>query len=260
MKRSTTLTIVIAIAMLALLSIGSGVQAGTTPKTTGSVGLSNPTQYISFSAFQSAPVKGSVSYTNFEVAAEGSGVWVPGDFSMGFAVAPDTTIAGTYAMTVTSFTPTSPTSVTFAGTGDCGCGWISTFTGTISGDSFSLSMTEINAGNPAETYAMTASGTISGTGSVAGVWSDNYGLGRTGTFAIADIGDEAFHYVAPVETASVTPPTATFSYHIPAGVLYAGTLVSVSVSDGGSPGAGNDTLGFNGGAYPIVSGNLTVFE
>ena len=253
---------VVAIAALALvLSMATAAQAGTTPKTTGSVGLSSPTQYLSFNAFQateSSPVKGAVSYTNFDLGEDGTGVWVPDNFSMGFAVDPSTTIAATYEMTVSSFTPTSPTSVKFAGTGATG-GWISTFTGKISGNTFMLWMTEINASTPAETYDLSAIGTIEADGSVDGTWSDNFGGGRTGTFSIADIGHEVFHYVAPVETAAVTGSHATFSYTIPAGVSYAGTVVNVAVHDGGSPGMSNDTLSFNGGSYPIVSGNLTVF-
>lgn len=253
MKR--VLAIAVSALMLVALTATVG-QAGTTPKTTGSVRLSDPTQYLSYNAFESTPVKGSVSYTNFAVERVGTGVWVPTTFDMAFAVAPSTTTAATYAMTVTWFTPTSPTSLKFGGTGDCGCGWISTFTGSVDGDSFSLSMTEINAGNPAETYAMIASGSIASDGSITdGDWSDDYGSGRTGKFAVADIGFEAYHYTAAVTSASVTYPTATFSYVNP----FYGSI-TVSVSDGGSPGEGNDTLTFVGiGTFSIVGGNLNVF-
>ena len=244
---------------LALVAFGAtATQAKPVPKTTGSVELSSPMQYMSFDAFESNPVKGSVRYTNFEYAVPGTGVWVPDSFAMGFGVDPSTDVVATYAMTVDSFKPTSPTSVTFQGTGT-GPGWNSTFTGSLSGDDFSLAMTEINAGNPNETYDMTASGTIAADGSVTGTWQDNYGGFRTGTFAIADIGHEVFSYVAPVTTVSVDGSAASFSYAIPTGIPYAGFVVNVSVSDGGSPGAGNDTLSFGGTTYPIVSGNLTVF-
>jgi hypothetical protein len=253
--------------MVALALVGFGAaatQAAPIPKTTGSVELSGPMQYVSFDAFESAPVKGSVRYTNFGYAVDGTGVWVPENFAMGFAVDPSTGIAATYSMTVDSFRPASPTTVTFTGTGDSGVGWISTFTGTITGSNFSLTMTEINAVNPTETYRLTATGAIASGGAVNGTWQDNFGGSRTGTFAIADIGHEVFHYVAPVTSVEVGSTGALFSYTIPAGTPLAGTVVYVHVTDGGSPGAGNDTLGFGTSLssiapYTIVGGNLTVF-
>jgi hypothetical protein len=263
MKRLYALVAVVSALGFVWLGVGNA-QAGATAKTTGSIQMSGPVQYASFDAFASTPVKGSISYTNFEFPVTGSGVWVPSVFNMGFAVDPSTNVTATYAMTVKSFTPASPTSVTFTGTGDCGCGWISTFDGTISSSALTLAMTEINAGDPAETYALTASGTIASDGSVAGTWSDNYGIGRTGTFVIADIGYEVFHYVAPMAHVIVSGSDAYFDFAIPAGVPLAGTVVYVHVHDGGSPGAGNDTWSHGTSPdaltnYPIVSGNLTVF-
>lgn len=259
--------VVAVVSALALATLGTGVaQAKTVPKTTGSVELSGPVQYASFDAFASSPVKGSVSYTNFEYAAPGSGVWVPESFDLGFGLGADPTVVVTHAMTVTSFDPTSPTAVRFAGTGDGGGGgaWISTFTGTISGSTFTLQMTEINAVDPTETYALTGSGTIAPDGSLTGTWSDNYGGGRTGTFVSADIGFEAFHYVAPVDHVTVTAPDAYFDFTIPAGVPNAGIHVYVHVNDGGSSGAGHDTWGHGTSPgsftdYTVEAGNLTVF-
>lgn len=252
--------IVIFAAMSALVSLSLGMgaaQAGAVHKTTGSIELAGPVQYVSFEAFQSTPVKGNVRYTNFEYAVPGTGVWVPTDFAMDFGGA-------TYAMSVTSFEPMSPTSVKFAGTGDSGVGWISTFTGMLEGDQFHLWMTEINASDPTETYALTAHGTITSDGSVAGTWQDNYGSGRTGTFSIASIGHEVFSYVAPVTSVSVSDSAADFTFTIPSGLPFAGTVVYVHVTDGGSPGAGHDTWshGTSPGSlssYTIVGGNLTVF-
>ena len=247
----------IAVSAFMLVALTATVaEAGTTPKTTGSVLLSEPTQYLSYDAFQSNPVKGSVSYTNFTVAWPGTGVWVPTTFNMGFAVDPSTTTAATYAMTVASITATSPTSLRFAGTGTT-TGWNASFTGTISGGSFAMSMTEINAANSSETYDLLANGTIASNGSISGgTWSDNYGTGRTGTFVVDDIGFEAYHYTAAVTSTSVTSPHATFSYVHP----FLGSTITVNVHDGGSPGAGNDTLTFVGiGTFAIVGGNLNVF-
>lgn len=263
MRRTSLLSAVVV--AVALLGLGAAsTQAAPVPKTTGSVELSGPMQYVSFNAFESVPVKGSVRYTNFEYPGAGSGVWVPENFAMGFAVDPSTTVAATYTMTVDSFKPTSPTSVVFRGTGDSGVGWISTFRGSLSGSTFSLQMTEINAANPSQTYDLYASGTIASNGSVTGTWWDNFGGVRPGTFTIADIGHEVFHYTAPVTYADVTSAdSAHFTYTIPATVQFGGTVIHVFVTDGGSPGAGNDTLRIgttsNPPAYPIESGNLTVF-
>jgi hypothetical protein len=235
-------------------------QAGPAEKTTGSVELSSAMRYISFDAFETTPVKGSVHYTDFATALPGSGVWVPDAFSFFMAV-DGSSATGTYAMTVDSYRPTSPTSVRFSGTGVAG-GWISTFTGWLSGDDFALQMTEINAGNPSETYALQADGLIAANGSVSGRWFDNYAGFRQGDFAIADIGHEVFSYLAPVTAVDVSSATtASFSYVIPAGIPYAGTPITVSVTDGGSPAAGNDTITINGQLSDdeIMSGNLTVF-
>lgn len=261
MKRLSSV-VVVAISALALVLLGGGAAQGGPPadqKVTGSIQMSGPVQYVSFNAFETTPAKGSVNYTNFEFESAGSGVWVPEDFAMGFAVDPSSAVAATYNMDVASFTPISPTAVRFTGTGDCGCGWISTFTGVVSGDSFTLEMLQINAGDPNESYPMTASGVIAADGSVSGTWSDYYGgVLRPGTFVIADIGYEAFHYVATVLHADVDGASATFDYVIPSGNPYAGVLVYVSVTDGGSSGAGADTWAHNGGSYPVVAGNLTV--
>lgn len=262
MKRLTGLVAVMSALAFVLLG-ASGAQAATTPKTTGSVQLADPVQYASFDAFQSSPVKGSISYTNFAYPVAGTGVWVPSSFAMGFAVDPSTTTVATYAMTVAGFTPTSPTSVAFSGSG-ASPGWTSTFTGSLSGSTFALSMTEVNASDPSETYLMTATGTVAADGSVTGAWSDNAGTGRTGTFTIASVGYEVFHYVAPMAHVTVSGSDASFDFAIPTGVPFAGTVVYVHVHDGGSPGAGHDTWshGTSPGSlasYPVVGGNLTVF-
>lgn len=253
------------------LCVGSAA-AGAKPaaKTTGSVTLAgNTPKYLSYDAFQTSPVKGSVSYTDFDYSTNvaGSGVWAPEGFNMGFGVTPDPTIVATYAQSITSWTPTSATSIAFTGDGAT-TGWLSNFQGTISGSAFSLSMTEINAVDSNETYALTATGTVASNGSVTGTWSDNYGSGRTGNFVIDDVGHEVLHYVAPVAHVAVAGQDANFDYVIPnapsSGDL-AGVPVYIHVHDGGSSGAGNDTLDLSTTPtplypYTITSGNLTVFS
>lgn len=275
MKRFGIAAVVGSALLLAVSGVGAGAaQAGPVQKATGSVLLSDPVQYVSFNAFETSPAKGSVNYTNFTYPSSHSGVWVPDSFSMAFAVNPSTTTAATYDMTVTSFTPTSPTSVTFTGTGECvdvpvSCRWISTFTGHINGSSVHIVMREINQDNASETYEMDAFGTISATGLVSGTWYDDY-YGtvtppRGGMFTIADIGHEVLNVVAPVENVVVEPGIATFQFVVPAGLIDPSTVrVYVEVTDGGSSGAGGtDTWkhGTTSGVYtnyPVVAGNLTV--
>lgn len=260
-KIGVTIVVTVAASVLSVGTAAAGPKPA--PKTTGSVALSNPTQYLSYDAFATAPAKGSVNYTNFDFPVDGTGAWVPDAFSATFTV-DGSGDQGTYAMSVSDWTPTSPTAVNFSGTGTGPAPWISTFTGAISGNALTLTMTEINGSNPAETYALTASGVIGSDGSVTGTWSDNYGTGRTGTFTIADIGHEVFHYVAPVTSASVTGQDADFAWVIPIAPL-AGTTVYTHVHDGGTPGVGNDTVSFGTSPgsllnYPLTGGNLTVFS
>ena len=126
------------------------------------------------------------------------------------------------------------------------------------------------------TFTLNASGTIAADGSVTGTWNDNYALGRTGTFAIADVGDEVFSFTASPTCVQVTPGNheAKFGFTIPAGAPsdLSGRPVAVRVTDGGSSGAGKDTYQHNFAAgtgscsplggiysdYAITAGNLTV--
>jgi hypothetical protein len=69
------------------------------------------------------------------------------------------------------------------------------------------------------------------------------------------------HYTAQVTTVMVNAAlrTATWTYTIPAGFPgLSGIVVTMYVTDGGSPGAGHDTYGHNGTYYPITAGNLVV--
>jgi hypothetical protein len=255
------------VAALALATAAGTASAGQGPaqKTTGSVQLAGGyRQYLSYDAFATTPAKGSVNYTNWDYASSGSGVWVPASsFNMGFGVDSGPVVA-TYAQSVAAWTPVSATTDTFSGSGGCGCGWVSTFAGSLSGSVFNLSMTEISTSNPAETYAMSATGTVAADGSVSGSWSDNYAGGRSGSFVIDDIGHEIVHYVAPVAHASVSGHDAWFDYTVPNTDL-AGTTVYFHVFDGGSSGVPNDHVYFGTSPsptqeYPITSGNLTVFS
>ncbi len=90
-----------------------------------------------------------------------------------------------------------------------------------------------------DTFTLNASGTIAADNSVTGEWNDDYGMGRTGTFAIADVGHEVFSFTTSPTCVDVNPTqrTATFGYTVPpgpAGELPFGQPIAVKVTDGGS--------------------------
>jgi hypothetical protein len=262
----------------------TAAQAVTTvQKATGSIVMANPKQAITFDVFETNPVKGNVTYTNFEYADPGSGVWVPGSaFAVTFGVDPSTDIVSTYDFTIASTTPLSPTSLSFTGNGvqQVG-GWHGPVTGTISGSTLNFKLIEQNDADPLS-YTLNATGTIDANGVITlGTWNDNYGGLRTGTFNIADVGDEVFSFTTAPTCVDVTtatnPKVALFGYTIPAGAPaeLAGQPVAVKVTDKGQSGPLNDTYEHDYAAgqgsclplggdyqpqYPITAGNLTVFN
>ncbi len=278
MKRLTV--VFMAVAAFTLLIAGAAQAGPSNEKATGSILMgsgteTNPKQAIDFNVFES-PMKGNVTYTNFGLADLGSGVWVPaGTFDVGFGVDPDPAIVATYGFTVTSWTPTSPTRVVFEGTSDGPDQWFGTFKGAINGSAFRFTMLEMDG---VDTFTLNASGTIAADGSVIdGTWNDNYGLGRTGTFEIANVGHEVFSFTTSPTCVQVNPAASTtkFGYTIPAGAPLdlPGKPVAVKVIDGGSPGVGHDEYKHNFAAgisscdlpptatyseYPITAGNLVV--
>lgn len=276
MKR---LSVAVMVAAAFMLLPAAAIQAVSVPKATGSIVMSNPQQAFDFAVFETSPVKGSISYTNFEYADPGSGVWVPAaTFDVGFGVDPDPAIVATYAFTVTAWQATSPTRVVFEGTGDGPDPWYGDFTGDINGSTFSFTLLETDG---VDTFTLNASGTVDANGAVTGTWNDDYPShvadSRTGTFTIADVGDEVFSFTTSPTCVRVNDAgtKAKFGYTIPAGAPagLAGQPVAVKVVDGGSPGAVYDTYKHNfatavgsclpqGGVwyeYPITAGNMTVF-
>jgi hypothetical protein len=236
------------------------------PRTTGSIVLATPTQSMTFDAFATSPVKGSVSYTNWEYSPTlSTGVWRPvvGTFEFD----PMYQGGGPYPhiLTVDSYTPTSPTSVSFSGHGyyQPNPGWTETFTGTVSGTAFNMRLLPDDGGALYGWTYTNVAGTVQSDGSVSGTWSDS--LGRVDAFTTsAGTNVQVFHYVAPVTAASVTSPNANFTYTIPVGSDLAGTSITVYVTDNGTPGT-KDSFGYTINPNPthynynIVSGNLTVF-
>jgi hypothetical protein len=274
MKRLTVVSM--AVAAFMLFAAGAAQAGPTVEKATGSIVMSNPKQAIDFAVFED-PMKGNLTYTNFEYADPGSGVWVPsGSFEVAFGLDPSPAIVSVYDFTVDSVTPLSPTSVKFSGTGvqDAQYGpWHGPFEGKINGSTLTFTLLELNG---AESYTLNATGTIAG-GSVTGTWNDNYGGGRTGTFSIgAGAVSEVFSFTTTPSCVKVYPATgvAKFGYTIPADAPaeLAGQPVAVKVTDNGTPGT-TDTYQHNFAAgqnsceptgyayqplYPITAGNLTV--
>ena len=112
-------------------------------KATGSIVMgadgqyNNEKQAINFNAFERDTNKGNVTYTNFQYADEGSGVWAFGDaaFDVSFEYAGLCQGAVVHVQ-VTDFQPLSPTSMSFEGTGVYASNptWTETFTGSIVGN------------------------------------------------------------------------------------------------------------------------------
>ena len=169
-------------------------------------------------------MKGNITYTNFGLADQGSGVWAPGaSFDVTFGVDPNTSIVSTYNFTIATVTPLSPTSLSFTGNGvqNDGFGtWHGPVTGTITGSTFKFTLIEQNVSDP-QSYTLNATGTILANGQITlGTWTDTYGLaGRVGTFNIADVGDEVFSFTTTPTCVDVTmrDVKARFGYTIPAG-------------------------------------------
>lgn len=231
---------------------------------TGSVGLAAPQQYAAFNAFDYGATgdRGTVSYTNFEFAAAGSGVWnIGGSHAL-------TTFLGAapyaHTMNIDTIVPTSPTSSTFSGTGfynaDPSYTW--TVTGTINGSAidYLIVYTGTSAG-----YSFHATGTIAADGSMSGSATDSALQEPLSWSMPAGSAFEVLSYTAQVNCAVIGGSDATFGFVIPAGSALAGTPVVVRVHDGGTPGTNGDTwahgVGTCGAAtspYTIVSGNLVV--
>lgn len=266
MRAAVTLVAALAAAITSVSAAG-GATSTYLGKSTGGVGFVDQygnAQYFSYSAFDYGTTgdKGTAEYTNFSVAQPGTHIWVPSTFNLGFGLGIDPTIVATYNMTTdpTSLVALAPNAVRFAGTGSTP-GWNATFTGTLSGTALTMAITEINASDSTETYAMTLNGTVDPvTGAATGTWSDNYGTGRTGTFAVTDIGYEAFHNVNAVTSAAVGTPF-TFTYMISSGPAV-GLTIPVAVTDESTPAvapAPHDTLVLNGRPETLLNGNLNVF-
>lgn len=251
-------------------------------KATGSIVMGgvgqdhNEKQAINFNVFERDTNKGNVTYTNFQYADEGSGVWAFGDaaFDVSFEYAGLCQGACVHTLQVTDFQPLSPTSLSFEGTGFYASTptWTETFTGKIVGSTIKLTLNADDDGAQYGWNLTKLNGTIAPIGSISGTWTDDMSVPRDGSFEIASGAvSEVFSFTAPVTCGVVNPGhDATFGYTVPASAPIAlRAPVAVYVTDGGVSGA--DTYGHNyaiangscqpAGAYvdfPIQSGVLVV--
>lgn len=264
MKRSFT-ALFAALLMVAALASSALAAPASFTHATGSVWLSGPTQSVSFNAFDYGATgdRGTVTYTNYDYPAAGSGAWLPvaGTYTL------TTALGGSpyaHTMVIDSVAVISPKHVTFAGTGfynaDHGYTW--TVTGSIIDEAvaFHILYTGTAAGYTFD--AIGSAGTMSGTG------TDSL-LQAPLTWSISPaFAHEVLSYKAAVTCAVVNPAasTASFGFTIPAGFPgLSGLGIVINVFDGGSPGTNGDTYGHGvgtcGGAtsnYTIVGGNLVV--
>lgn len=253
MHMQRVLAALAAVVMTAVLMVSA---ASAAPRNfthaTGSVWLSNPTQYVEFDAFDYGLTgdRGTVSYTNFEAVAPGSGAWLPvaGTYTLTFAG------AYVHTMTISAVSVVSPTHISFSGTGV----WNgdASYTWTISGSIVNgvVQFHILYTGGPNAGYYLDATGaaaTMTGTAIDSNLANLPWAISPA--FA-----HEVLSYTASLTSVTVTGNTASFVYTIPAGNPYSGTVVTMSMTDGGSPGSVYDTFSIFGSPYTITGGNLVV--
>lgn len=255
----------LASASLTLLYAGPATAGAAAPKATGTVQLA-PMQWASFDAFPGPPVKGSVTYTNFDVAAT-SGVYrlgttVPIVFNFG-GLFPHT-------LTVLSENMLSYNSLQFSGTGvyDLDSSFTFAAVGTITNNQIVMQVVYTGAG-AGNTWNLT--GQVASDGSMTGTATSPTLSSADGTWTSpAGTAHSVLSYTTPVTCASVSGANATFGFTIPTASVPLGDIpIVVNVHDGGTPGTNGDTWAHGvsagpgscsgaTGAYEITGGNLVV--
>jgi hypothetical protein len=226
----------------------------------GSMELGSPLQYESFRALQGfGRYHGQVTYTNWQYAEPGSGVYAPQAGAHGL----DFTYQGAkYSHTLNGglkLTAKSPDRLAFSGTGfyngQAGATWkIAGFV-----DRSELRAVIEYTGTLQPGYKVFLTGHVAADGSVTGTARSSQGQDLTFTMPIGAFAS-VLHYHAAIRSDQIGRHDATFQFTIPRDVAgLAGTKVTVKVHDGGRWGRWNDTYahGVTGGAlqnYPILSG------
>ena len=273
---STAVTVVMASIVVNAMP-QAALAAAPAKKATGSIVMSGPKQAAKFEVFDRLTNKGSVTYSNFELADE-SGVFVP-NLGQGLTLSLTNVNDGvtiypgpfTHTVTIDSYEPQSPTKTTFVGHGsyDADSAWTETIVGSVEGTHVEFSLIPDDGGSKYGWTEAVFDGSVASDGTMSGTLaSDDYPAGtRTYDWAIAGAAHSVFNYTALVTCVKVVDANdARFGYTIPSGHLHADTPVAVTVHDGGSSGVGNDTWAHTVGScdapganYPITAGNLTVF-
>jgi hypothetical protein len=224
----------------------------------GSMQLSGPLQYEQFRALQGfGRYHGQVTYTNWQYAEAGSGVYAP----LAGAHALTFNFGGAYNHTLNDglkLTALSPDRLAFSGTGVYSDG---TTTWKIKGEvrdsnvSAIIAYDKLVGGKP---YTVFLFGKVAANGSAAGFAKSSQNQKMTFALGAGTFGS-VLHYHAAIKSDQIGRHDATFKFVIPASVAgLGGTPVTVKVHDGGW-GARFDRYahGVTGGAltqYPIVGG------
>jgi len=255
------LTLGALLATTAAIPAGAHVRPPLHPRVAvGSMELGSPLQYESFRALQGFGwYHGQVTYTNWQYAEPGSGVYAPQPGAHGL----DFTYQGAkYGHTLNGglkLTAKSPDRLAFSGTGSyngqAGATWkIAGFV-----DRSQLRAVIEYTGTLQPGYKVFLAGRVAADGSVTGTARSSQGQDLTFTMPIGAFAS-VLHYHAAIQSDQIGRHDATFRFTIPRDVAgLAGTKVTVKVHDGGRWGRWSDTYahGVTGGAlqnYPILSG------
>jgi hypothetical protein len=232
----------------------------------GSMELGGPLQYEQFRALQGfGRNHGEVTYTNWQYAEPGSGVWAPAPNAQGTATAPQALVftypvgsSSQYNHTLNGglkLAALSPDRLAFSGTGAYSGGQTWTIKGQVRGDRLHAVIAYDNS-----TYRVTLDGRIAANGSVSGnATAVNPAQALTFTMPAGAFAS-VLHYHARIQSDWIQRHDATFSFTIPRGepAGLAGLKITVKVHDGGW-GTRHDRYahGVTGtplSPYPIIGG------
>lgn len=255
------LTLGALLATTAAVPASAHVRPPTHPRVAvGSMELGSPLQYESFRALQGfGRYHGQVTYTNWQYAEPGSGVYAP----QAGAHALDFTYQGAkYGHTLNGglkLAAKSPDRLAFSGTGSyngqAGATW--KIAGSV--DRNQLRAVIEYTGTLQPGYKVFLAGKVAADGSVTGTARSSQGQDLTFTMPIGAF-VSVLHYHAPIQSDQIGRHDATFRFTIPRGepAGLAGVKVTVKVHDGGW-GRAHDTYahGVTGtplSRYPITGG------
>ena len=259
---------IVAGAAVTVLSAGPATAGAAPPKVTGTIQIA-PMIWTSFDAFPGSPVKGSITYTDFNAPAASQ------VFRLGSTVPIVFNFGGLYphTLTVVSEKMLAYNSLQFSGNGVFDADHSFTFdaVGTITNDQIVMQVvyTGVGAGN-----TWNLNGQVAPDGSISGTATSPTFSSPDGTWTSpAGSAHSVLSYTTPVTCATVSGAVATFGFTIPqaSGPPYANLPIAFKVQDGGLPSGQNPdrvwvdlapSAGSCAGAgtteYDITGGNLVV--